>query len=679
MKTKKIIALMIACIMSVGFVACKNDNNPTEDNNSSNNTIIIDYDSALTALVENGSSPYSIVIPEDATECNIYAAEEVSSFIYQSTGASVSVITDSQARYDKNNNYISIGKTDLLEQANFDIDYSTFNQDGFFMKSVGNMIFIDGYLQKGMLYGSYSFLERFLGVRFLTAECTYVPKLNKVPLYAMDIVDIPDFSARVYLTPDVYLDQAGQTFLARSRQDSMMWEGVMKRYGMSWDEKYGEKTSFFNRSGGDHNFHYFVDESIYNDPEKPETYHPEFYDEHETFHTTICLTNGVTDEGTLDESMDVSVAKIVIEEMKKDILANPQALYFGFTQEDGWNYCECVRCNEVAAKYGRSGVQMRFCNMMIDQLKAWAEEINLGRPFSIVTFAYSYTAEAPTKFENGEYVPIDETVRARPELVIRKADSYDACYHYFHEKQAASRVISNASWASCAENFMFWLHDKDFYDYLSYYPNLHTLNDNVRGMYDFGATNVLINGPQNGEGDWQGYMRSYIYRNLLWDMDLDAWDLAMEFIELYFGESAAPYVKQLVQSYEMNYKIAHEKYPDYTICTLQHEYVDPNKGMINLTFLESMLDLVEQATVAIETNESYSYEQRQAYLKRIAQVKCTPLGTIWRNYFSFYPLAEDTDWRKFLSEFFDTLSTGGVKCLREVLAVETYKESIGWK
>ena len=75
MKTKKIIALMIACIMSVGFVACKNDNNPTEDNNSSNNTIIIDYDSALTALVENGSSPYSIVIPEDATECNVYAAE----------------------------------------------------------------------------------------------------------------------------------------------------------------------------------------------------------------------------------------------------------------------------------------------------------------------------------------------------------------------------------------------------------------------------------------------------------------------------------------------------------------------------------------------------------------------------------------------------------------------------
>ena len=679
MKTKKLVATIIACVMAFSFMACKSGKSSAGTDNSADSMININKDSELPSLVESGASPYSIVIPNNATECNVYAAEEISSFIYQSTGASMSIITDSQAQYDKNNTYISIGKTELLKQAGFDIDYSTFNQDGFFMKSVGNMVFIDGYLQRGTLYGAYSFLERFLGIRFLTAECTYVPKLDKVPLYSMDIVDIPDFSARVYLTADTYLDQAGQTFLARSRQDSMMWEGVMKRHNYVWDEKYGEQTTFYNRSGGDHNFHYFVDEAIYNDPNKPETYHPEFFDDHELYHTTICLTNGITDDAKLDETMEVSVAKIVIEEMKKDILANPHALYFGFTQEDGVNFCECTRCNEVAAKYGRSGVQMRFCNVMIDHLKAWAEEIELGRPFNIVTFAYSYTLDAPTKVENGSYVPIDETVIARPELVIRKADAYDANYHYFHEKQESARVISNAAWSACAEKFMFWLHDKDFHDYLSYYPNLHTLNDNVRGMYNFGTINALIQGPHNGDGDWQGYMRGYIYRNLLWDMDLDAWELALEFIDLYFGESAAPYVKEFVRSYEMNYKIGREKYPDYKIYTLQNDYVDPNKGMINLTFLESMLDLVEQATAAIETNESYTYEQRQAYLKRIAQVKCTPLGTIWKNYYSFYPLAEDTDWKKFLGEFFDTLSEGGVKCLRETLAVETYKTSIDWK
>ena len=73
----------------------------------------------------------------------------------------------------------------------------------------------------------------------------------------------------------------------------------------------------------------------------PEIYgkdHPEFYfahgedakiDREDAFgwygspHFTVCLNNGITEDGKLDQSMDVSVAKVVIEELKKDIIAHP--------------------------------------------------------------------------------------------------------------------------------------------------------------------------------------------------------------------------------------------------------------------------------------------------------------------------------------------------------------------
>ena len=51
-------------------------------------------------------------------------------------------------------------KTALLEQADFDVDYSSMNIDGFIIRTVGNMIFINGANNRGTLYGVYDFLEK---------------------------------------------------------------------------------------------------------------------------------------------------------------------------------------------------------------------------------------------------------------------------------------------------------------------------------------------------------------------------------------------------------------------------------------------------------------------------------------------------------------------------------------
>ena len=64
--------------------------------------------------------------------------------------------------------------------------------------------------------------------------------------------------------------------------------------------------------------------------------------------------------------MDVSVAKIVIEEMKKDIIANPHADFFIFEQED---VIDPITDKDLIEKYTASGVMIRFCNVIASELQ----------------------------------------------------------------------------------------------------------------------------------------------------------------------------------------------------------------------------------------------------------------------------------------------------------------------
>ena len=663
---KKIIVFVLAAIFALFAVSCNRDEQSSEN---SNHIVIIDTSEELTPLAENGVSRYSVVIAEDASECMEYAAQELVSFVYSSTSASLPVIRDSEATFDENNNYISIGKTSLLSEAAFEVDYSAMNVDGFFIKSVGNMFFIDGNLERAALYGVYDFIERFLGVRFLTSTATHIPTHSAVQLYRTDILEIPDFPVRLYLNVDTFHNVGTQEFAARTRQDTS--------YLLYTDEKYGEPTTMYARGLRDHNMRYFVPEEIYNDPvNHPDTYHPEFYQTHETYHTTLCLTNGITDEGTLDTSMELSVAKIVAEEMKKDILAHPECTYFIFEQEDGQVYCLCDRCTKAAEKYMRSGVLMRFCNVVNREIQSWLEEENIDREVNIVTFAYSYTIDPPV--DTTKNAPIDDTVIADDNVIIRTAFAYNMLYPYSSDKQDLYLQNTIKYWKMCANTFFYWVHDKDFYDYLSYCPSFKHIKKNVLDMKDYGVEYVMIQGSQNAPGDWQSYLRSYVYRNLLWDSSKDAEALTDEFITLYWGETAAPYVKQFMNAYEYNYDFAAKQNPDLYIYTLAMDYVDPTKGAISLNFLNSMIDIIEQAEAAVNAEPGYSYNERTEYLRRLAECKATPYGTLYRNYTKFRPTASADEEHEFLREFYELIDFAGITMQQETISFAQLRERDGF-
>ena len=672
---KRIISLFLILLLSFSLFAC-NGNGGDQNTNGGNNGkdgIENEQREQMAPLVENGSSRYTVIIPESASACILYAAEELNNFLKQSTGVSLKIVKDSESELGCSDACISIGKTRLLSEAELNVDYLSLNQDGFIIKTVDKSIFIDGYLERGTLYGVYSFLERNIGIRFLTADCTYIPKLSKINLYVEDIKDIPDVIMRQYLKGDIFEGWADAAFAARTRQDTSYFPG-----GVVVD-KYGEPSTLYKRIS-EHNMHFYVPEEIYNDPSKPEAYHPEFYYQfpapYESYGPTICLTNGLTADGKLDAEKDVSVAKIVVEEMYKDIIANPSARFFMFEQEDSNNCCQCDTCKETANIYKRSGILIRFCNMMIEEIERKLENDGIKINFEIVTFAYSYATEPPVKVENDEMVPIDSTVVADEKLCMRLAQMHNVKDGAFSPNQRIEIVRAFKEWKVIAKRFMLWLYDADFEDWISYFPSLNTIKETVDGLIDFGAIYVLMQGPQFELQNWQSNLRGYIYRNLLWDSSLNVDALKNEYIDLYYGETAAPYVKRFVENYDMNYAVAIANNPDLIVMSWEDQYLDPLKGCLTLPFLLSQINIIDDAKETVLSDKNLSASDKEIILKRLSALEVTPMYTIHRFYRSFYSLSNADQEHEFLVKMFDLMSYSGIMFIHEGLTVSSLKASL---
>lgn len=354
----------------------------------------------------------NIIIPSAADDCVVYAAEKLKEYISKVTGVTLGIST---AKID--GNYFSIGKAADINDADYEAFTADIKGDGYGIFSRGGNIYLAAKTSRGLMYSAYGYVEKYLGVRFLTAEAEYIPG-GDIVLPKEDFVTNPDFAMRTYLVGDTFQEHADFDHIART--------GVVDLF-TDVDERHGGQKKVYGRNCN-HNFHLYCPFEVYGNE------HPEFY---RFFYVngqitpTIDLTSGITDDGKLDESLDISVAKIVISEMKKDLEKYPEAEVFCFTQEDGPYYFDSDKNRELEKKYKRSGILIRFCNVIVRELNKYLKESGSERKIKLMTFAYDYAKEAPVKTENGKTLPIDDTVRADDDLIIQMALFRNGFYGYF--------------------------------------------------------------------------------------------------------------------------------------------------------------------------------------------------------------------------------------------------------
>ena len=118
---------------------------------------------------------WNIVVAEDAIPSERYAAEEFQRLFAEAAAVELPIVTSVR----RPGHHVFIGPGAAMRASNVGFDIKKFGDEDLRIVIRDGNIAIAGGRPRGTLYGTYTFLEDYLGVRFLTHDHTYVPTVGK--------------------------------------------------------------------------------------------------------------------------------------------------------------------------------------------------------------------------------------------------------------------------------------------------------------------------------------------------------------------------------------------------------------------------------------------------------------------------------------------------------------------
>ena len=118
---------------------------------------------------------WDIVVDTGASESEQYAAEEFQSLFKRATNIHLPIVSSSS----QTERHFFVGAGKEMEASPIGFEVEGYGDEDFRIVVGKNNIAIAGGRPRGTLYGVYTFLEDYLGVRFLTHDHTHVPKVGK--------------------------------------------------------------------------------------------------------------------------------------------------------------------------------------------------------------------------------------------------------------------------------------------------------------------------------------------------------------------------------------------------------------------------------------------------------------------------------------------------------------------
>lgn len=233
---------------------------------------------------------------------------------------------------------------------------------------------------------------------------------------------------------------------------------------------------------------------------------------------------------------DPEVLATVIKNVRAALEKDPNVNIISVSQTDKEEYCTCDTCAAIDEEEGsHAGTLLRFVN-------AVAENIAEDYPNVIVdTLAYKYTRKAPTKT-----VP-------RENVCIRLCSI--EC-HFNHPLTTETCSICSAfcndlvEWSKICENIYIWDYTTDFAYYLSFFPNLYVLRDNMRFFAEHNVRGMFCQGNSQGPSGEFGELRAFLLAKLMmypYMSEEEYFALMDEFLKAYYG-GGWTYIRQYIDA-----------------------------------------------------------------------------------------------------------------------------------
>lgn len=517
-------------------------------------------------LFKASQTDYQVVLCQDASSSEKWAAEELCNWLKQISGAEFPLVQEGQ---EKSEHLILVGLGEKARQLlGGNIDTPAADDESFTYRNIGPSIVIWGGKERGTQYGVLSFLEKELGIRWYTPQVTAVPVKQAYSFSHLYNTESPGIQVR----NDFYYEAFDPIWAARNRINGAM----ATREQPGGVEAYWSVHTFFPLMP----------------PAEFFASHPEYYSLIDGVRTheqaQLCVTNP-------------DVVRILTERLLKVMRENPKYLIYDISQNDWAGACECDKCQAVAkAEESESGPIIQLVNQIAEQVEKEFPDKFVG------TLAYQYTRK-PCK-----------TFKPRHNVVVRFC-SIECCFsHDFLScEENKSFVEDLRGWAAIAPHLYIWDYVVNFSHYLLPYPNFRVLKPNIQLFRENKAIGIMEQAAYQSRGGEFAELRAYVIARLLWNPDADVETIINDFMFGYYGRSG-----QYVRAY---FDLLHNR---LTPQTHIHLGLQADDTLFSDQFVRDAENLFKKAEIVAE-NEDIRRRVQMASLP-VLYLKCKRMPEIAR-------------------------------------------------
>lgn len=457
--------------------------------------MLVSYAFAFT-VAENGAAKANVIVASDATQAQIYAAEEFVKYVKEISGAELTI----SDRAKKGNNIYIRTK-----------NRNNTSDDTVNIKLAGSNLYLEGNTDRGTIYSVYEFLEQAWGVKFYTNDVEDVPK--------KDILKTPLKLNYTYKPPLFYRDCDFHNLTC----DTHFY--VKTRLNGSWriKEDLGGRV---NLIGWCHTMDGLMPAKTYFKD------HPEYYAFNSGvrkagFESQLCFSNG---------EMRKELAKQVIKRL--DESQNPSMI--SVSQNDNSAFCSCDECLKLYEKYGaKSGALLECINYVAGEVKKVYPNV------FVETLAYGPSLKSPKGIK-----PADNVIMRVCNISCNFSDPIEnrdakAPYNKIHCRMLTGTNINDQNisfadyldeWEKISKNIFIWDYNANFSNYHIAHPNFHVLKPNFDFFIKHNTMSIFAEGDRSNERASFNEIKSYVIFRLLWNPKLDDKALMEDFCNFVYRQ-----------------------------------------------------------------------------------------------------------------------------------------------
>ncbi|MGC9328741.1 MAG: DUF4838 domain-containing protein, partial [Candidatus Hinthialibacter sp.] len=398
---------------------------------------------------------------------------------------------------------IFIGESAAMKKSAAGFSIDDVGEEGLRIRIAKNQLIIAGGRPRGTLYGVYEFFERYLGVRFLTYDHTYIPTQRSWKIPCEEFVYRPKFSFRW----SYYKENSDHPeFAARLRVNTT-----------THDEKLGGVT---RQSLISHSLHRQIPVEKYGKE------HPEYF----------ALVDGerkleMWGGGPEPCVTNPEVIEIVAQNVIRELDQHPGMKNISVSQNDNDKYCRCERCEAMNQREGTPmGSHLAFVNAVAERVEQKHPGVKIG------TLAYWYTRKPP------------KTIKPRANVQIQLCSIECCTLHPIDDPDCAKNrefCRDMEEWGKICDDIWVWNYNTNFRFYDLPFPNLRSISKNVQYFLKNNTHGLFMQANGNGGTGELCDLRNYVISRCMWWPELDSWDTAKEFCRLHYGKAGDTMIQYL--------------------------------------------------------------------------------------------------------------------------------------